>query len=408
MKLLHTADWQLGCAFRSFGDRAAELRKVRVRTLRRALEKARAVGVDAFLIAGDLFDDNQVASEWVRQVVALFEEFPDVPTFILPGNHDPVSGPGCVWRRAPIDAPPPHVHVFYEPAVQPLGPACLLANPLTQKQSSRDPSLVLRELAAGVSAEKIRIGLTHGALAIEGRHQPNDHPIHPQAASRAGLDYLAVGHWHRWQEHDGGRLVMPGTPEPDGFDHADGRYGALVELTEPGVPPRVERVELAALRWETVCLEVGERAGEDRAEAVRRQLAHLWDVADRTVLRVRLSGSVEPAGKSRWVEALEAAMAPFVAWEIVDETHAAWSAVDWRWLGERSPVLAGVVADLARLRGVATGEPAPGGEGVEPLSVGDLNALLAREKLELAELDEGFFETALEVLSQQLDQEGEA
>ncbi|RME96348.1 MAG: hypothetical protein D6766_00965, partial [Verrucomicrobia bacterium] len=187
MKLLHTADWQLGCAFRSFGDRAAKLREARVQTLRRALEKARAAGVDAFLVAGDLFDDNQVEPALLRRVADLLAEFPDVPVFIVPGNHDPASGPGCIWRRPPFDQPPPHVRVFTEPGVVDLGPACLVANPLTQKLSTRDPALPLGELAAGVPKEKIRIGITHGSLAIEGLHQPNDHPIHPEAASRAGL-----------------------------------------------------------------------------------------------------------------------------------------------------------------------------------------------------------------------------
>ncbi|RME95231.1 MAG: hypothetical protein D6766_03840, partial [Verrucomicrobia bacterium] len=250
-----------------------------------------------------------------------------------------------------------------------------------------------------------RIGITHGSLAIEGLHQPNDHPIHPEAASRAGLDYLAVGHWHRWQVHDGGRLVMPGTPEPDAFDHADGRYGALVELTAPGAPPKVEQLELAGLRWETVAVEVGGPENLDPPAALQRPLRGLLEEAGKTVLRLRLTGPIGPGAKAGWLEAAEEALAPFVAWEIVDETHAEWSAADWRLLEERSPVLAGVAADLARLRALATGEPGPAAGGIEPLPAADLHALLAEENLDLAGLDDGFFETALALLSQQLEQE---
>ena len=57
MKLLHTADWQLGARFKQFGDRAGELREARFTALRRALEIARDRKVNTFVIAGDLFED---------------------------------------------------------------------------------------------------------------------------------------------------------------------------------------------------------------------------------------------------------------------------------------------------------------------------------------------------------------
>ena len=75
MKFLHTADWQLGCAFSRFGEKAARLREERVRTLRRTLELAQSERVDAFLVAGDLFEDNQVAPALLKEVFGLFAEF---------------------------------------------------------------------------------------------------------------------------------------------------------------------------------------------------------------------------------------------------------------------------------------------------------------------------------------------
>src|SRR5438874_607499 len=77
------------------------------------------------------------------------------------------------------------------------------------------------ELAKAARPDAIKVGITHGALAIPGKFQPNDFPIDPAAASRAGLDYLAIGHWHEWQVYDNGRLVMPGTPECDAFEREE-------------------------------------------------------------------------------------------------------------------------------------------------------------------------------------------
>ena len=87
--------------------------------------------------------------------------------------------------------------------------------------------------------------MTYGALAIPGKHQPNDFPIALNAASRAGVDYLAVGHWHNWQTYDNDRLVMPGTPEPDAFDQENSGCIALVEINGRGAAP-----ESNGCRWQ--------------------------------------------------------------------------------------------------------------------------------------------------------------
>ncbi|MCC5022405.1 MAG: metallophosphoesterase [Candidatus Synoicihabitans palmerolidicus] len=147
-------------------------------TLERTLKLAQQHGVDAFLVAGDLFEDNQVADELVERVVGLFGSHPELPIYLLPGNHDPASGPDSVWQRKAWLNPAANVHVLREAGVTDLGGnTFLLASPLHQKLSTTDPSLKLVELAAGLPADAIKIGLTHGALAIEAKHQPNDFPI---------------------------------------------------------------------------------------------------------------------------------------------------------------------------------------------------------------------------------------
>src|SRR5260221_12850865 len=105
MRFVHTADWQIGARFRQFGEKAPALRAVRLRTLRRALEYAEAVGVDGFLVAGDLFEDNEVDAASVGAVFELLAASSAVPIFLLPGNHDPFTGPGSLWGRAPFSAP---------------------------------------------------------------------------------------------------------------------------------------------------------------------------------------------------------------------------------------------------------------------------------------------------------------
>ena len=69
-RFIHTADWQLGARFSQFGAIGRRLRESRLSTLAKALALARQHAADAFLIAGDLFEDNQVDDSLVAHMKA--------------------------------------------------------------------------------------------------------------------------------------------------------------------------------------------------------------------------------------------------------------------------------------------------------------------------------------------------
>lgn len=411
IRFLHSADWQLGARFSQFGAQASTLRQARLTTLRKALALAADRQADAFLIAGDLFEDNQVDDALVRETLDLFQAHPALPLFILPGNHDPHTGPDSVWQRRAFLNAPAHVHVLREPGVVPLaGGARLLAAPLHQKQSTTDPSRKLVELAAGLPADAPRIGITHGAMAIESRHQPNDFPIALNAASRAGLDYLAVGHWHNWLEGlDGGRMLMPGTPEPDRFGNDDSGHVAWVEIPGRGGAPRVEKIPVATLAWRSLSLDVLHEAASRAALA--SALASLAPTAARTVLRVSLHGTASPdvlAGIRTW---LAHALQPFPICQTRDDTRVAFTAAERADLQLRHPILAQVLADMDRLETFAGGTPPPSQAGADsiplapgatPLTLADAQTLLAAAKLDLSQLPPGWFDRLRQTLFQTL------
>src|SRR4051812_7935077 len=108
IRLLHSADWQLGARFTQFGAKGSTLREARLTTLRRALEVAQQRNVDAFIVAGDLFEDNQVDDSLIAAVVRLFADYASIPIYLLPGNHDPFTGPDSVWLRPPFANAPAH------------------------------------------------------------------------------------------------------------------------------------------------------------------------------------------------------------------------------------------------------------------------------------------------------------
>ena len=394
LRFIHSSDWQLGARFRQFGAKAEELRAARLATLRKALEMADQHAVSVFLIAGDLFEDNQVSDDLVLRTVSIFKDFPEIQIYILPGNHDPSSGPEAVWNRRALREAPPNLHLLLEGGVTDLGGAWLVSSPLHQKVSTVDPSLKLTELALQLPAGTIKIGITHGALAIEGKHQPNDFPIALNAASRGGLDYLAIGHWHNWlMGTDGGRIVMPGTPEPDQFDQGNSGNVALVEIAGPGQTPKVEAIPVATLRW--VTMDYDFHAADSSRATLDQALASLREQASRTVLRIALSGTASPTSVTELRTWLETATKEFLVCQIADATHVALAEAELRDLRARHPILAQVLADMDQLETLATGR-APvvvvsAGESMEPLSLAEAQAFLGRAKIDLADLDAAFF-----------------
>lgn len=402
IRFVHSADWQLGAVFRQFGACADSLRNARLTTLRRALEETRKLGIGHFLIAGDLFEDNFVSTDLVAQTLQIFADFPEVMIWILPGNHDPISGPESVWNRQPFLQAPSHVRILREAGCTDLGDAVLLASPLSQKLSTTDPSQKLVGLAQDVPGARIKIGITHGAPAIEGKHQPNDFPIALDAASRAGLDYLALGHWHNWlADLDGGRMVMPGTPEPDQFANERSGQVAVVEIDGPGQMPRVRPLAVATLDWKV--LDYDFLSANSSRASLDQTLADLQDHAGETLLRIALSGSASPQAVATLQSELEPVLSRFFFSQVVDKTRVALGAAELSDLKSRHPILAQVLADIDQLErfATATGTASQVPESTsDPLTLAEACALLDSSKIELTALSPGFFRHLRQMLFQ--------
>jgi DNA repair exonuclease SbcCD nuclease subunit len=399
VKLLHSADWQLGCRFNRFGEKAELLRQIRFNTLRRALEEARKRRVDAFIIAGDLFDDNEVEESVVTKALTTFADFSDLPVFILPGNHDPFTGPGSVWNRKSFLDAPKNVRVFRQAEFVELDAGFLLASPLHQKQSTLDPSLKLDELAKELPRQSLYVGITHGSLAIPGQHQPNDFPISLQAATRAGLDYLGVGHWHNWQMHDNGRLVMPGTPEQDSFEHGGAGFVAHVTLSEKGASPQVQQVRVGRMRWRPFdfnFLDV-----ESARALLQAAVAELQGEPDAAVIRVRMQGAatrevLQPA--RQWLTDL---LKPFPFSQLHDDTSLALTPAELDHLKANHPILAQVLADLDQVAAFTVGVRNENAQ-TEPLTPGQVDSLLSDARIVRTKLTPAHFELARQLLLQKL------
>lgn len=249
IRLLHTADWQIGKPFGQFEpDEAALLSEARFLAVERLAMLATEHQVDAVLVAGDVFDAQTVADKTLHRLFNALAGFSG-PWVMIPGNHDAALAES-VWRRAErLDALPANLHLCLRPEPLHLEAANLvvLPAPLTQRHTYQDLTDWF-DLAATPEGA-LRIGLAHGSvegILIEAIDSPN--PIALDRADKARLDYLALGDWHGAKRIDA-RSWYAGTPEPDRFKANDAGRALLVELDAPGTEPRVTQLETGRYRW---------------------------------------------------------------------------------------------------------------------------------------------------------------
>jgi DNA repair exonuclease SbcCD nuclease subunit len=111
LKVLHTADWHLGRRFPSFPEEAQKkLSRARMEVIARVFDVARRNSVGAVLCAGDLFDDPTPSEDFWEGLAKTLRDHPGphVPTFLVPGNHDPTPSDGAhspvSWATAQLGA----------------------------------------------------------------------------------------------------------------------------------------------------------------------------------------------------------------------------------------------------------------------------------------------------------------
>ena len=314
MKFLHTADWQIGMRAAHVGEAAVRVREERLAAARRVVGDARAAGAEFILIAGDVFEDNGVDRVLVQKVADILADFAG-PVYVIPGNHDPLV-PGSVWehpvwghgstasgRDGAVEAvgaarSAGHVRLLAEEKPVDIPGGVLFPCPIRAKHSGKDPTAWIppREPRESSEPNGIRIGLAHGT--VEGIHQEEpEHPIARNAAERAGLDYLAIGHWHSTAQYalpDGTvRMAYSGTHETTGFGERDSGNALIVEIANAGAAPVITPVRTGRLTWTVTEAELREPGDLPR---LRAGIEALSDTAA-TLLEVRVSGLLAAADR---------------------------------------------------------------------------------------------------------------
>jgi DNA repair exonuclease SbcCD nuclease subunit len=312
MRFLHAADLHLGLRVTRFSKEVNDkVREARFRALDSVLTAARTQQVEMLIVAGDLFDDNHIEATTSRRAWEMLESL-GMPVYVLPGNHDPLT-PDSVWQRPPWNqAQGGLVQVARHPEpISARGDVALFPCPLFRKTSFDDPTAWIPRREPG--DKSIRIGIAHGSLRDRDNLPADDHLIDRCVADERGLDYVALGHWHRPSRHldrQGAiRTVYPGVHEPMRFPESagfqigwtpysnavgelfadDGRGRVVcVGLEGAGAEPVLKEIDVGYLQWSE---EVHRLESEDDLSRLIRTLAERPNL-ERRLLRLRLEGIV--------------------------------------------------------------------------------------------------------------------
>jgi DNA repair exonuclease SbcCD nuclease subunit len=280
VRFIHTADWQIGMKAAHVGAVGKRVRSERLESARRVVDAANSRQADFIIVAGDTFEDNAVDRVLVQKVADILARF-DGPVYLTPGNHDPLVS-GSVWEHAAWQSHS-NLNVITEAKPIELDEATIYPCPLFEKHSLADPTSWID--ASG--NPKISIGIGHGTVEGIAQAEP-DYPIPRDAASRSGLDYLGIGHWHSYgpiPSTDGVvRLAYSGTHETTKFGERDSGNALLVEITGRGSAPVIESIRTGGLEWKVIeesLTDVGDAA------RVREQIESLSD-AGKSLVDLRI------------------------------------------------------------------------------------------------------------------------
>lgn len=309
MKFVHSSDLQIGKAFGYFPPEIANIlqdaRQAVVRTLGEAAVKA---GASAVLLAGDIFEKQQMTQQTLGRAVENMRSFGTVQWHLMPGNHDHLRESG-LWDRLARSQLPLNVTLHVSPGAVQIkddggSQVFLLPAPLRLTSSAGDLTAYMNVEATPEGA--IRIGMAHGSIQGFGSEGDASNYVTPSRADEAGLAYLAMGDWHR-QIKVNDRCWYSGTPEPDQFklppnavsSLCNGGSALVVEINNPGMVPTVTPIATGRHQWHRVEKTLTE---DSQVNSLVTQLRALNPDLSQLVIDLRVRGVLSLSGRKAFEE----------------------------------------------------------------------------------------------------------
>lgn len=288
MRLLVSADIHLGSPIRSAAMRNPELgehlKQASRDTFVRIVDLAILENVDALVLAGDIFDNDQPDLRSRAFLISQLARAADagVPTVLIRGNHD-----ALLDHRAHGDLGP-NIHLLHkdEPSVE-IGGVWFHGLSFDTAHVSKS---FLPDYPAPVTGRK-NVGLMHTSLDGSPGHDPYA-PCSERDLLAHGYDLWCLGHIHAPFTRTSGTVlaVMPGIPQPRHFGERTGGTVAIVELDDG--TPKIEPHHVGHLRFTECALDLGQSSDvQEVLSALRSSLQGAQHPEHHTAVRLQVTTS---------------------------------------------------------------------------------------------------------------------
>ncbi|MAN37921.1 MAG: hypothetical protein CMI21_09960 [Opitutae bacterium] len=278
VRILATADWQMGMRGNLSRRGREHLAKARVAAIERIIEVAEKEEVDVILAAGDLFEFPHVSDDVSNSVASALQKT-KIEIHAIPGNRD-LYGPGTVWKTPQIQ----NIKLFNPHFVEEGGDRVtkteikdnvfLHSIPVTNKYDTNRQDEYLEDVSDGTHIVMAHAhDLSHVDYFKDEHESDCKLPIKSEKVIKKGYSLIVLGHWHSWLEVGGSnRVVYPGTHEQTKFGDRDAGWVAIIEVPEDGGEPEVRRERVGATKWATEEFDcTGKSLPEDLVEFVQGQ-----------------------------------------------------------------------------------------------------------------------------------------
>ena len=235
IRIIHTSDTHLGD---DWDPESAQ------RSLSAVVDGVHSLRGDALLIAGDVFDNARISDAVLEFFISEISRAA-VPTVILPGNHD-LYDSASLYLRSPFAAAPDNLHIISGTRGQTLTFPNLALEVWGRAMDSHTPAF--RPLA-GIPAQRNghwRVAMAHGHFHYPDDTEERSSPIRPHEIAEANCDYIALGHWERFEDVSQNGVTAFYSGSPMGASTTRGNVAVnvvdMVSRASPGV--MVSQVEL--------------------------------------------------------------------------------------------------------------------------------------------------------------------
>jgi len=198
LKILHTADIHLGTKFSGLGNKGATQREQLRATFKNVIAAAIDERVNIVLIAGDLFDANQQPQRNIDLVIEQFNLLNqnNIPICLIPGTHDFLDS-SSIYKKVDFEGKCSNLKIFTDENISYKEYTGLdltvYGKPNLSNRSYISPMKGLKPS----TSSKFHIAMAHGSLYIPEKISDDDHVFRLEEVKASGMDYLALGHWHR-------------------------------------------------------------------------------------------------------------------------------------------------------------------------------------------------------------------